>query len=193
MPALVPAQPLDESVTDIPGVSVAAQIGLLVYGLAPLALVCALARLALELLSDLRLRFSTENWLVSSISLAMMPALASALSLYMLAIFELVLQSHPDIISFMPKSFGPAVIAFGMAVIGNTDVLMHIPAETPLCVSLLAAAVLLHLFAEVLHYLVGAPLRRRDLARFNRAIETVGVLEPTPGTQPTRQIKRALR
>lgn len=165
------------SVTDIPGVSIAAQIGLLVYVVAPLAWVCALARLIHELTSALRQRFAAEHALVSVLSLAMLPGLALALYFYVLAIANLASESFPEEV---PDLSSGAALAF----IAMTDAAVGLAQDIPLCLSWLTAAALGHGFAELLHYVVGIPRRRRDRALFDNAVEAFGTKDPAaPATQ----------
>lgn len=148
----------------LPGLPHEAITEILVFGLGFILFVSAMARLLRELVLDARARFHNEHPVLNVGTALIVVFSGMAMYFYVLAIAALLMESNPDIPNMAAPFTGPVLVL--------TDLVWTANEQTPMCLSWLGGAVLLHFAAELTRYVVGTPLRSRDKSRLKGALAT---------------------
>lgn len=151
----------------LPGLSSEAITQILVFGVAPLALVCAMARAIYESAVLTPLRFQTENILVRLLSFPAIAGGVVAMYFWTLAIASLLQEWYPENVPDLALSFTAPLLQL-------TDALWGLGNDTPITLSWLASAATYHCATELLSYLLGLPARRRADYRYKAAEDALG-------------------
>jgi hypothetical protein len=163
----------------LPGLPADAIVSILVYGFGFIFFVGALARLLRELLLDARIRLKTESPLLTFFTPAVILMCGLSMYFYVLSISALLMASYPDDIPDMTAAWAEPLLALSATVWRTNE-------SAPLPMAWFGAAFLLHIGAEVLRYLLGVPLRRRDRLRFIGALDSFAAIKRTGAAKEAR-------
>lgn len=164
---------------NLPGLPADSVVSIVVYGFGFVLFVCVMARLIRELVMDAKTRFKTENPVLSLFTPFVVLLCAVSMYFYVLAIAAQLMLSYPEDIPNMAGVWTGPLLAL-------SDQVWHSDETTAMSMSWFGAAFLLHLTAEFIRYILGAPLRRRDSLRFAGALNSFEAMQRTDASKGAR-------
>lgn len=149
-----------------PGLPSESVVQILAFGLAPLAMVVALARTLYECAVDTPKRLRTENILIRLLSFAVIATSALAAYFWLLAPASLLQEWYAEVPNMAHPLTAP--------LLQMTDTVWRVdPSKTPITLSWVVSAATYQFVSELLRYLLSIPERHRAQVRFKAAEDAI--------------------